>query len=58
MLAKRAKSYVVCLVVAMFLVGTMSANASAADPKEKGKIPTEPIKIGVVVPMSGVASTL
>jgi len=58
MLAKRAKSFVVCLVGVMFLLGTMCAGVSAADSKEKGKIPSEPIKIGFVVPMSGVAATL
>ena len=58
MLVKRAKCLIVCLAVAMLLVGTMCAGAGAADQKEKGKIPTEPIKIGFVVPMSGVAATL
>ncbi len=58
MSVKRAKGFIVCLTMAMFLVGTMCASVRAADPKEKGKIPTEPIKIGFVVPMSGVAATL
>lgn len=58
MFAKRAGSFVVCLVGVMFLSGILCANGSAADTREKGKIPNEPIKIGFVVPMSGVAATL
>lgn len=58
MLLKRAKSFIGCLSIAIFLLGT-GAIASAADQKEKrGKIPTEPIKIGFAVPMSGVAASL
>ena len=56
--SQRAKSFIVCIAMAIFLTGTISAIASAADEKEKGKIPTEPIKIGFVVPMSGVAASL
>ena len=52
----RGRSFVVCLVIGVFLMGTISAVASAAD--QKGTIPTEPIKIGFVVPLSGVAATL
>ena len=56
MLAKSAKSIIMCLVVAGFLMAAISADAVAAD--QKAKIPTEPIKIGFVVPLSGVAATL
>jgi branched-chain amino acid transport system substrate-binding protein len=56
MLVRRGRSLVVCLGIAVFLMGTISAVVSAAD--QKAKIPTEPIKIGFVVPLSGVAATL
>ena len=56
MSVRRAKSFIVCLVIAVFFIGTISAVAGAAD--QKAKIPTEPIKIGFVVPLSGVAATL
>ncbi|MGZ3559743.1 MAG: ABC transporter substrate-binding protein, partial [Thermodesulfobacteriota bacterium] len=56
MLVTRGKSFVVCLVIAVFLIGTISAIADAAD--QKANIPTGPIKIGFVVPLSGVAATL
>ncbi|MGA7563316.1 MAG: ABC transporter substrate-binding protein [Desulfobaccales bacterium] len=59
MLIKRiSKSFIACLTTAIFLMVTMGAVASAADQKEKGKIPAGPINIGFAVPMSGVAATL
>ncbi len=51
---KRARSFIVCFAVAMFLMGAMGAGAA----DQKAKIPTDPIKIGFVVPLSGVAATL
>ncbi len=54
MLVKRAGSFIVCLTVAVFMMGAMVAGAA----DQKAKIPTDPIKIGFVVPLSGVAATL
>lgn len=58
MLFKRVMSFIAGLVIAIFLMGTVGAIDSAADQKEKEKIPTEPIKIGFVVPLSGTMATL
>lgn len=56
MSVKRARSFIVCMAITMFLIGITGSGAGAAD--QKGKIPTDPIKIGFVIPMSGVAATL
>lgn len=58
MSVRRDKSFIACIAIAAFILVGMSAIAGAADPKEKAKIPTDPIKIGFVVPLSGVAATL
>lgn len=56
MSVERTRSLIVCIAITVFLVGAMAFSAVAAD--QKGKIPTDPITIGFVVPMSGVAATL
>ena len=57
MIFRKPGSLIVCVAIATaLLLGAMGGPAAAAD--QKGSIPSDPIKIGFVVPLSGVAATL